>query len=239
MDGKSGYLYAMPLGYFPVNGWHDPQSLELRVKLGSFRQPDPVAALHHAYSRPLGRPELWWVEPSPDAVADEKLMLFKSLRSYRVYHNREIFAFASKEACMRILQDFTLMYHRHTAALAKPPYITDLEHAWLPQREAAAEMLRKKQERQRLEQDRLEAKACAQACIQRQRSQSLDQLIQDRFEVGQDFKIEAKVFNELAKAVGVSNVQNAMVSRGFQHKRGRWGESQAVTWLYWGLHLVS
>lgn len=66
---------------------------------------------------------------------------------------------------------------------------------------------------------------------------ALGALIEDRCDVGEGFKMESRIFNEMAKVAGVASVKSAMLSRGFQHKRGRWGAQQAIIWLYWGLRL--
>ena len=129
-ETKAGYLYCIPVGYRPrdigtASEW-SKDNTQLHVKLGSVRGTDPVKIIKEAYSRPMGQPEIWWLEGSARAYHDEMNLLPVALASHRVWQNHEIFVFRDKEHCVSTLQRFSGAFRFRTAGVDKPPIITDL-----------------------------------------------------------------------------------------------------------------
>lgn len=211
--------------------------MELRVKLGSFKHPDPVAALRQAYSRALGEPQLWWAEPTADALRDERFDLFKVLDAHRVFKNHEIFAFDDKEDCLRTLEEFSVGFRQRTMRDDKPPHIDNLDATWLPQQEAAEELARKRAERRRLKEDQAMSLADEHARKTAIVSDKVDAFLREQCDVGAHFKVKASVLNRLLKPLGVPSVSAELESRGFVHTKGRLLGYSGVVRLYKGVRL--
>ena len=234
MDPKAGYVYAVPVGYRSIDGYDAPpalESLRLHVKIGSVRTPDPVAALKHAYSRALGQPEVWWLAPSADAYRDEMHDVHVVLAARRVWPNREVFAFDNKAECLAVLAEVAEGLQQRTAGEVKPPAVTDLVNAWLPQQQAAEERAQKKAKREQdkaQQQEQRRTRAVAQA-------DDLQHFITQQCVLGPTSTVECSLFRQRAPCIS-GGLKAALQRMGFpMAKKGPKGGQR---WCFVGLRLT-
>ena len=217
-----GYLYAVFAGYWPTSDGR----LQLRVKMGSTRDADPVAACYQRYSTFAGAVDVWWLVPSADAYRDEWHRMHSAFQDQRIFADRELFAFGSREEFEAAIGVFTHLFTAETAAeeADKPPPIADLSAPLgLKRKQREVQLANGREERRRL---RGEHEAEVQAATKRQRDDREQQqqellatLIQDECEVGAGLRVVAEEFNARAQARGAKRgVKNAMDRGGFARR---------------------
>ena len=232
---SAGYLYGVHAGFWPdATG-----RFRLRVKFGSFRQLDPVAAAISSYGRALGHPQLLWCEPSANAYRDELKDLHVVLDAHRKWPGRELFDFDDMDDCLAALAEFTEGFRQRTAmeADAKPRVITDLVNTWLPQQQAAELRASRKRARDS-ERDAERVRAAAVAAEEQAAVDTrLSAWIAEHCTVGDDEKVEASVFNAAVHHIVGTGVKGAIERRGFMYKKVRLVPGERQVWAYMGLGL--
>ncbi len=217
------YLYALPVGLWPQNIdafeimslWpEDKTQYRLHVKLGSSarEEEDVVDKLHYRYGTPLGRPQLWWLEPSANAIRDERNELFRYFAERRVWRDREIFWFASKQEFDTMISTFTTNFRTLTID-------EDADKPALPRsidRRISAEQQRKdrvkRQKEQRI-QNQLEEKRAEKA----QQNEQLDEFLESMTVKDANGFVREKELNALLKEKNIQyqNVRGGMKDRGY------------------------
>ena len=243
-----GYLYAVPT--------RDAITAELQMKLGSTRDADPVFATHQRYDTLQGRTIVWWLAPSANAYRDETQRMHSYFADRRVYPDRELFRFADEAEFRAAIARFEaeLATATRDEDSYKPPQLgTDApldirkqdrveaarERRDARQRtrsqnlQAAEEASRERRDaRQRTRSQNLQA-----AEEERQRSKDLgevelDTIISDMCDLGPGLRVEASVFNKLARAKGVPRgVGRAMTKRGFKLEARNVGDRRCKVYL--------
>ena len=234
----SGYLYAVFAGYWPgPNG-----TLQLRIKLGSTRDPDPVGACRARYGTLAGRVEVWWLVTSADAYRDERHSLHSAFERQRCFHDRELFTFGGREDFEAAISVFTHMHEVETASEdgAKPPRITNLREPIGLARDARDAVVRERREeraalRELHAQEVAERAACAARDAAVKHEQAINQLLAEECRVGEGLRVVAEDFNARARNMGAKRgVGTTLQRRGFLRKKQRVGE-RAEVWCYFGL----
>ena len=228
-----GYLYAVFAGWWAISD--DDGRLQMRVKLGSTRDPDPVFACAQRYNTFGGRPPVWWLAPSGDAYRDEIHRLHEAFKDRRIWDDRELFAFESREDFDAAIAAFTAQFEALTSDDTKPPAVTDLTVPLGLKRKARVALLSTRRE-ERLELRQQHELQQHESVLELQQAQEdvIDSVIQE-CEKGRGLRVVAEEFNARAQARGAKRgIKNAMERRGFGRKSQKVGDRAAVH-CYMGL----
>ena len=206
----NGYLYAVPT--------RDALTAELQVKLGSTRKADPVYAARQRYDTILARTIVWWLLPSANAYYDEIQRMHCYFADRRVYADRELFRFADEADFRAAIARFEA---EHAAATrAEDPYKPERLPVDAPLDIRAQDRAQAAQERRDARQEardrQLQAEEEERRLSRDTAEGALDTIITNMCDVASGLRVEASVFNSLARASGVPRgIKGAMKKRGY------------------------
>lgn len=240
----AGYLYALPVGLWPrdidafeiTSYWPvDKNEYRLHVKLGSSTREEVVDRLHNRYCTPLGRPQLWWAEPSADAAKDERSELFAFFKERRVWRDREIFWFDGKEEFESMISKFTVRFRFDTEDEAddKPPPLPSIDRRISAEEQRRTNVATKKQER--IDQQQLEKQQKI-----AQMNESFNDLIAEHFQKSETGIVRERDINELLRKYNIKfkSVRDKMSEKGFILTRKNMGKEDRSCPVYKGLEAV-